>query len=173
MDGWCSLEPSGAFGVGLWRFVRRGRGNFSCHTRFEVENGSKIRFWHDQWCGDMALKEVFPVLFGIAYKKDASVADHLESIGASNQWDVSFTREAHDWEVDVLASFLRVLYSTRMSRESEDKLWWVAPQKRLFKVRSFYSSLIFSEGSCFPSKNVWRTKAPLRTAFFCVVSGSR
>jgi hypothetical protein len=34
-------------------------GNFSCHTRFEVRDGSKIRFWHDQWCGDVALKEAF------------------------------------------------------------------------------------------------------------------
>jgi hypothetical protein len=102
----------------------------------------------------MVLKEVFPILFGIAYKKNASIADHLESIGASNQWDVSFTREAHDWEVDVLASFLRVLYSARMSQESADKLWWVPSKKRLFKVRSLYCSLIFSEGSCYPSKNV-------------------
>jgi hypothetical protein len=49
-----------------------------------VGEGSKIRFLHDQWCRDMALKEVFPVLFGIAHKKDASVADHLEFFGDSN-----------------------------------------------------------------------------------------
>jgi hypothetical protein len=59
------------------------------------------------WCGDTVLKEAFPVLFEIARVKDASVVDNLELLGGSNQWSVSFSREAHDWEVDVFASFSR------------------------------------------------------------------
>jgi hypothetical protein len=42
------------------------------------------------------LKLAFPVLYGIARDKNASVADNLEVLGGSNQWNVSFTREAHD-----------------------------------------------------------------------------
>jgi hypothetical protein len=83
-SGWCFIEPFGAFGVGLWKNIRRGWGNFSCHTRFEVEDDSEIRFWHDQWCEDMALKKAFSDLFGIAYAKDAYVAAHLEFFGDSN-----------------------------------------------------------------------------------------
>jgi hypothetical protein len=66
--GWCSNEPLGAFGVGLWKNIRRGWEKFSSHTRFEVGDGSKVRFWHDLWCGDMALKEAFLDLYGIACK---------------------------------------------------------------------------------------------------------
>jgi len=40
---------------------------------------------HDLWCEDTVLKESFPVLFGIARTKDASVADNLELLGGSNQ----------------------------------------------------------------------------------------
>jgi hypothetical protein len=29
----------------------------SSHTRFELGDGSKIRFWDDVWCGGMALNE--------------------------------------------------------------------------------------------------------------------
>ena len=47
-----------------------GLGKFSSHTRFEVGDGSKVRFWHDMWC------EV-PDLYGIACIKDVSVAIHL------------------------------------------------------------------------------------------------
>jgi hypothetical protein len=38
---------------------------------------------------------------------DASVVDNLEFLGGSNQWNVSFTRESHDWEVDFLLHFSR------------------------------------------------------------------
>jgi hypothetical protein len=83
--GWCSLEPSSAFGVGLWKYIRRGWRNFSCHTKFEVGDGPKIRFWHEQWCEDVAFKEAFSVLFSIANAKDASIVDHLRFFGGSNQ----------------------------------------------------------------------------------------
>jgi hypothetical protein len=61
-----------------------------------VWDGARTKFWHDLWCEDTVLNEVFPVLFGIARAKDASVADNLELLGGSNQWSVSYSREAHD-----------------------------------------------------------------------------
>lgn len=72
--GWCSNEPVGAYG-----------GKFSSHTRFEVGIGSKVRSWHDLWCGDKALKESFPNLYGTACTKDAFVAANLELSSGSNQ----------------------------------------------------------------------------------------
>jgi len=136
--GWCSRELVGAFGVGLWKNIRKGWETFSGFTRFEVGDGERIRFWHDLWCGDSVLKEVFPDLFGIARVKDASVADNMEVLGGSTQWNVSFVREAHDWEVDVFASFFQVLHATRVNRDRADRLWWVASKKGLFKVKSFF-----------------------------------
>jgi hypothetical protein len=78
---------------------------FKGFTRFEVGDGTRVSFWHDLWCGDLALKIAFPGLFSIACVKVASVATNFEVLGGSNQWNVSFSREAHDWEVDVFASF--------------------------------------------------------------------
>jgi hypothetical protein len=52
---------------------------FSSHTRFELGDGSKIRLWHDVLSWEKALKEAFPILYSIAYMKDAFVAFvHLE-----------------------------------------------------------------------------------------------
>jgi hypothetical protein len=53
----------------------------------------------------MTLKVAFPSLFSIACVKDAFVAVNLEFLGVSNLWNVSFTRKAHDLEVNVFASF--------------------------------------------------------------------
>jgi hypothetical protein len=73
MEWWCSLELAGAFGMGLWKNLRKGWETFSGCTGFKVGYETKISFWHDMWCGDMALKVAFPAFFDIASTKDASV----------------------------------------------------------------------------------------------------
>jgi len=148
--GWCSFEPPGAFGVGLWKNIRKGCETFLGFSRFEVEDGARTKFWHDLWCMNIVLKEAFPVLFGISSAKNASVADNLELLGGSNQWSVSFSREVHDWEIDVFAFFFQVLHSVSVRRGNEDRLWWVSSKKGLFKVDSFFSSLACSVVSHFP-----------------------
>ena len=94
--GWCSLEPGGAFGLGLWQNIRKGWETFKGFTRHLVVDGTRISFWHDLWCGDTVLKVAFPVLFGIACVKDAFVVDKMEVLEGSIQWNLSFIREAHD-----------------------------------------------------------------------------
>jgi hypothetical protein len=71
------VDVHGLYRVGLWKNIKRGWGEFSSHTRFEVDDGSKIRFWH-VWCEDQTLKVAFPELFRIAHFKDVYIADHLE-----------------------------------------------------------------------------------------------
>jgi hypothetical protein len=93
-DGWCSIEPSGMFGWVMDEYYK-GLREFSCHTRFEVGDGFKIRFWHNQWCRNVA-NEAFSNLFGIVCAKDVFVVAHLEFCGSSNWWNVSFARAAHD-----------------------------------------------------------------------------
>jgi hypothetical protein len=70
----------------------------------------------------MSLKEAFPVLYDIACVKDALVADHLVVVSGSYQWDVRFFRAVHDWEVDVMASFFSLLYSSRVVHDGGDRL---------------------------------------------------
>jgi len=94
------------------------------------------------------------------------VADNMEILGGSIQWNVSFVREAHDWEVDVLASFFQVLHSTRVNRDRADCLSWVSSKKGVFRVKNYFGSLTCSGGTWFSWKSVWRSQAPPRAAFF-------
>jgi hypothetical protein len=82
--GRCSLEPVGAFRVGLWKTIVKGWETFSGFSRFKVGDGARTKYWHDLWCGDTVRKEAFPVLSGIARAKDAFVAENLELLGGSN-----------------------------------------------------------------------------------------
>jgi len=75
--GWCSLDPHGSHGVGLWKNIRKGWSLFNSHTRFILGNGSRIRFWDDVWCGEMPLKKAFPGLYDIACDKNSFMAAHL------------------------------------------------------------------------------------------------
>jgi hypothetical protein len=62
----------------------------------------------------MALKDSFPDLFDIVCVNNASITAHLKFSSGSTQWNVSFVRAAYDCEMDVFASFFRVLYSIRV-----------------------------------------------------------
>jgi hypothetical protein len=61
------------------------------------------------------------------------------------------------WMSLLLFSKCCTQYSVIVKRGSEDRLWWVSSIRGLFKVKSFFSSLVGFEGSCFPLKSVWRT----------------
>jgi hypothetical protein len=45
------MGPMGQ-GCGKTKNIRRGCGEFSRFLRFEVGDGSEIRFGHNVWCGD-------------------------------------------------------------------------------------------------------------------------
>jgi hypothetical protein len=101
----------------VWKNIRKGWESFSSFTRFVVGDGTKISLWNDLWCGDIALKVAFPAFFGFARANDASFVDNLDFLGGPKQWNASFTREAHNWEVDVFASFLQALHSVKLRRQ--------------------------------------------------------
>jgi hypothetical protein len=58
------------------------------------------------------------------------------------------------------------LYSIRLKQDGVDKLCWNPSKKGLFDVRSFYNVLIPHDNTHFPWRCIWRSKAPLRVAFF-------
>jgi hypothetical protein len=68
--------------------------------------------------------------------------------------------------VDAFVSFCRLMYSVRLRCEGFDRLGWIPSKRALFGVKSFYNVLGWFDGIRFPWKSVWRTKIPLRVAFF-------
>lgn len=53
-----------------------GWDGFAKDIEFDVCMGNRVWFWHDRWCGDCPLKEVFPMLFECSLLRDAT-ADYV------------------------------------------------------------------------------------------------
>ncbi|KAG6705367.1 hypothetical protein I3842_07G176000 [Carya illinoinensis] len=163
---WCSREVRGAYGVGLWKHIRRGWGVFNRFVKLQLGVGSRIKFWSDVWCDNRALQDLFPSLFQLASAKDVSMADVLETSGGHTHWNVTFSRAAQDWEVSCFAEFYSLIYAIRPNRQLEDVMWWKLAAKGSFTVRSFYKALTMEPNAQFLGKKIWRHKAPPKVSFF-------
>ena len=163
---WCSNRGQGAHGVSLWKHIRVGWEVFSQFIKFKVEDGSLIRFWHDPWHGDHPLRDRFPVLFRLSRHPEALVVDILHFDGPTPIWDIQFIRPMQDWELNIVNSFLEILYSSSLRQGGVDLVCWTPSCREVFEVRSFYRALIQPAASVFPWRSVWKAKAPSKVAFF-------
>jgi hypothetical protein len=82
-------------GLGCGKPLGVGLGVFSRFIRFEMEDGSKIRFWYDLWCGGQPLKEAFLGLFSIACCKKVLMTKDVQFINDTLS-GISFSRSIHD-----------------------------------------------------------------------------
>ena len=164
--GWCSNRVSEPHGVGLWKFIRAGWDSFVNYTSFIVGDGSRIKFWHDSWCGDHPLRVQFPDLFCLARAPEATVADHLCFLGSMRHWNIAFCRRVHDWELETAASFMDLLYSCPIHQGNLDSLCWRPSSQKIFQVRSYYSVLLKPSRISFPWRSVWKAKVPSKVTFF-------
>ena len=102
----------------------------------------------------------------LARNQEATVADHLRFQGNTHSWDIEFSRQAQDWELDIVDTFMSCLYSSPIHSGRMDTICWNLGSREAFEVRSFYSALIQPSSSYFPWRSVWKAKVHSRVAFF-------
>lgn len=44
---WTSDTPKGVIGYGVWANISKGGDEFLRFVRFRINNGERVRFWHD------------------------------------------------------------------------------------------------------------------------------
>jgi len=143
----------------------------SSHISYQIseinENGSRVLFWHDKWCGEQPLKVQFPNLFRIACTRDATVHELLSWNWGQSQWNITFIRRLNDWEEESILSLLSLLadLDVDVHAEGEDKIILSLESKGTFFVKSLCQRMLGSNGVDFPAKAIWKSKAPIKACF--------
>ena len=129
---WCANSVPGSNGVSLWKTISSGWSTFSRHIQFQIGDGTRVKFWHDVWCGDNPLSMCFLDLFRISNDKEAYVVVLMLFPNGVLFWDLNFLREIHDRESDSLSVFWNVIYGALLRGIGEDKM------SKGFEVSSYY-----------------------------------
>jgi len=87
-----------------------------------VGGGARIRFWHDVWCEEAALKSSFLELYSITCDKEALVSDYLDSSGTYIHCNPSFIKAIQDWEQESLVSFLNLIFASKTHLRDADRI---------------------------------------------------
>jgi hypothetical protein len=134
-----------------------GRDKFCSYIELVAGRGDRVLFWHDIWCGGIPLKSLFPVLFSCSSNKTAFIESllirHVE--GGGRVWNLTFTRDFNDWEMDEVLNFFTFIHSKTPPNEDLDVLRWTPRQHDRFDGKSFYQVLSGKVDITFPWKAIW------------------
>uniref|UniRef100_A0A2N9I4J4 Reverse transcriptase domain-containing protein n=1 Tax=Fagus sylvatica TaxID=28930 RepID=A0A2N9I4J4_FAGSY len=166
--GWMTKKPIGTHGCSLWKGIFAGWVFFNQQVELVAGLGTRIRFWHDKWCGEVPLKSMFPLLFACSTSRAASIDSCLSGsgIGEARAWNFTFVRDFNDWEVEEVLAFFNFIQSKLPAGLDPDCVRWKLRHNGEFDVKSFYHALDVKLDIKFPWKAIWRVKAPRRVSFF-------
>lgn len=80
-------------------------------------------FWHDRWCGDFPLKDLFPRLYVLTVDKNAFVAEYQEQVRGNSVWIPIFVRDEFV-DNDFLVSFFSKLNEIKIGESSVYRVRW-------------------------------------------------
>ena len=100
-------------------------------------------------------REAYLKLHHISRDKDALVGAHLQIRNDQVHRRLDFLRAVQDWKLESTASFLDLLYSTKVRGSGADTMVWICSPQKGFKVSLFYQVLFRPGGCSFPWKIIW------------------
>ncbi|WVZ57602.1 hypothetical protein U9M48_007966 [Paspalum notatum var. saurae] len=143
----------------FWAGLMDVKQDFLSLGSFSVSDGTQVRFWEDTWCDNQPLKLLYPSLFNIVRKKEATLAEVM----SSTPLNVSFRRGLYGERLHAWNELVGRVMSFELI-ERRDVFKWSLNTTGLFTVRSMYKH-IFNNGIKV-SREICQTKIPLKTKIF-------
>lgn len=95
---WKDLCYIGSCGFGVGDWLVDG-------IRKKIGYGNTVLFWHDNWFGNLPLKEVFPRLFAISAMQNEKVSNFGKWENNVWIWDFKWRINFFVWEEELLLEF--------------------------------------------------------------------
>ncbi|KAJ9709030.1 hypothetical protein PVL29_000829 [Vitis rotundifolia] len=163
--GWRTKGTRETYGVGVWKEILKEANWCWDYLMFKVGKGTRVSFWTDHWCGNTSLSLMFPQLFALLVQRNATVEDVWDSSLGQGGWNLIFSRDFNDWELDLIGDLLILLRGFRTSSE-EDSVFWKEGNHGTFRVKDAFRLLDAPNDTAFPVKCIWVDKVPTKVAFF-------
>lgn len=78
-----------------------------------------------------------PLSYGVAIKKHVKVTNYWDKRREWEYWKIELRRNLNDWEMDEMASLLRIVGNIYLRNEVEDSLRWFYSKNGVFSVSSY------------------------------------
>ena len=88
-------------------------------------------------CGGVGIvlfKEAFPEFYCISKARESSIAEVMCFFVGRIHWDAQFCCPVHDWELESLAFFMDIVYSSSVQGIVPNKVFWKLAKSRGFEV---------------------------------------
>ena len=108
------------------------------------------------------MKNNFPEQYNIANNMEASVAELLSFSAGNYHWNINFIQPVQDWELELVVSFMDLIFSGSLRRNVTYKICWKLLPRGTFDVRSYYKALQLLNSFSFTWKPLWKPNVPKR-----------
>ena len=126
-----------------------------------VGNGLKTKFWHHRWLQGSAPKDIAPLCYRLAYRKNFSVAKAMQQ----NNWMRGIQRMSSDQELGQFVSLWRRLTSVQLNPLDDDITWKFSADGN-HSAKSAYACQFLGSYPDLRWRQLWKAKTEPKCRFF-------
>ena len=145
----------------FWAGLMKVKGEFLSLGKFELGDGSQVRFWEDAWIRPRPLKSLFLALYYIVRRKGV----YVRTVLSMTPLNVAFRRSVVGVNLQAWHEVVAMVADVQLTNQM-DRFVWGLHQNGFFLVKSMYRALLGSEAIPYNTL-IWKLKLPLKIKVFC------
>lgn len=137
--GWCFKEVSEGYGVGLWKYIRKG--GHVLQIKFALQLVRAVISDFGGMCGveSRLWKGFFRPYTILQLIGKFQWLTCIYSLMVRT-WNILFNRDFHDCELPIVSKFFSLLYFTEIPLTQRDSLKWRSNNHKLCTVKAYLAS---------------------------------